>query len=177
MIEPKIYVAKATRNSDGTFTAEKEVEIQEYFKGAKYNSVDGLETYGKPRTYSEEYPEADSVNVFHPEKTTREKTEFTLKLYFFDPNESKDETTAIAEIDKAYHSFVEYITGGYIKFWDNVRQRKVYLSFQESTKPSTDKLYGLIYKEVSFKFVNVFGKSFALTDDEKVWIEKEEETK
>ena len=43
MIEPKIYIAKATKNSDGTFTAEKEVEIQEYFSGAKYNAVDGLE--------------------------------------------------------------------------------------------------------------------------------------
>ena len=39
MIEPKIYIAKATKNSDGTFTAEKEVEIQEYFSGAKYNAV------------------------------------------------------------------------------------------------------------------------------------------
>ena len=42
MIEPKIYIAKATKNSDGTFTDEKEVEIQEYFSGAKYNAVDGL---------------------------------------------------------------------------------------------------------------------------------------
>ena len=100
---------------------------------------------------------------------SREKTDFTLKLYFFDPNNNSDETTAIAAIDEAYHKFVEYITGGYIKFWDNVRQRKVYLSYQESTKPSVDKLYGLVYKDVSFKFVNVFGKSFPLDDTDKIW--------
>lgn len=169
MIEPKIYLAKATKNADGTFTDGDAVEIQAYFPGAKYNAVDGLETYGKPRTYTEEYPESKSVDVYHPENTTREKTDFTLKLYFFDPNNNEDETTAIAEIDKAYHSFVEYITGGYIKFWDNVRQRKVYLSFQENTKPTVDKLYGCIYKDVSFKFVNIFGESFPLDETDKIW--------
>ena len=171
MIDPKIYLAKATKNKDGTFTDGEAIDIQAYFNGAKYNSVDGLETYGKPRTYTEEYPEKESIDVFHPNNVTREKTDFTLKLYFFDPNNSTDETTAIAAIDEAYHKFVEYITGGYIKFWDNVRQRKVYLSYQENTKPTVDKLYGLVYKDVSFKFVNVFGKSFPLDDTEKVWTE------
>lgn len=169
MIDPKIYLAKATKNQDGTFTDGEAVEIQTYFNGAKYNAVDGLETYGKPRTYTEEYPEKESIDVFHPDNVTREKTDFILKLYFFDPNNSAYETTAIAAIDEAYHKFVEYITGSYIKFWDNVRQRKVYLSYQESTKPTADKLYGLVYKDVSFKFVNVFGKSFPLDDTDKIW--------
>ena len=53
MIDPKIYLAKATKNQDGTFTDGEAVEIQTYFNGAKYNAVDGLETYGKPRTYTE----------------------------------------------------------------------------------------------------------------------------
>ena len=120
MIDPKIYLAKATKNQDGTFTDGEAIEIQTYFIGAKYNAVDGLETYGKPRTYTEEYPEKESIDVFHPDNVTREKTDFTLKLYFFDPNNSTDETTAIAAIDEAYHKFVEYITGGYLKFWDYV---------------------------------------------------------
>ena len=80
MIDPKIYLAKATKNQDGTFTDGEAVEIQTYFNGAKYNAVDGLETYGKPRTYTEEYPEKESVDVFHPDNVTREKTDFTLKL-------------------------------------------------------------------------------------------------
>ena len=44
MIDPKIYLAKATKNKDGTFTDGEAIEIQEYFSGAKYNAVDGLET-------------------------------------------------------------------------------------------------------------------------------------
>ena len=166
MIEPKIYIAKAARNLDDTFSLGETVEIQEHFKGAYYNAVDGLETYGTPRSYTESFPESKSIDVYFPENTTYEATDFTLKLYFFDPENKTDEIEAIANVDKAYHAFVDYITGGYVKFWDNVRQRKVMLAFLESTKPTTDKLYGLVYKEVSFKFKNIYGRSFPLDSEE-----------
>lgn len=166
MLNPKIYIAKATRNPDGKFAAETGVEIQEQFKGACYNKAEGIEGYGKLRTYTETYPEAPAPDIFFPDSLTRETTDFTLTLYFFDPDKHEDEADAIAAVDEAYHSFVEYISGTYIKYWDNIRKRKVMLAYQEQTKPTVDRLYGIIYKEVSFKFTNLYGKSFPLDSTE-----------
>lgn len=166
MIEPKIYIAQATKGTTGRFMAGEGVEIQTQFPGAYYKAADGLEAYGKPRTYTEEYPEAAAPDIFFPDDLTRETSDFTLTLYFFDPEEHEDEAEAIKAIDEAYHGFVDYISGTYIKYWDNVRQRKAILAYQDAPKPTTDSLYGIVYKEVSFKFINLYGKSFPLDSTE-----------
>lgn len=166
MIEPKIYIAKATKDANGKFVAEDAIEITEHFKGACYNKAEGIEAYGKIRSYTETYPEADTPDIFFPDDLTRETTDLTLTLYFFDPDKHEEETEAIAAVDAAYHSFVEYISGTFIKYWDNIRQRKVMLAYQEATKPTVDRLYGIVYKEVSFKFTNLYGKSFPLSSTE-----------
>lgn len=160
MIKPKIYIAKAIKGADGMFVAEEGVEISDYFKGVYYKKTEGLEAYGKPRTYIEEFPEASTPNIFFSNRL--ETSDFTLVLYFFDIAEHKDDAESIKAIDELYHGFVDYITGTFIKYWDSVRQRKVMLAYQASTSPTTDRLYGLIYKEVGFKFTNLYGKSFPL---------------
>ena len=164
MIDPKFYIAKVSKNANGNFIADESVEISEHFKGACYKKVDGVENYGKLRTYTETFPESPTPNIFFG--NTLETSEFTLTLYFFDIDNHEDETDAIKAVDEAYHTFVDYITGTYIKYWDNIRQRKVMLTYQEPTKPSVDSLYGIIYKEVSFKFTNLYGKSFPLNSTE-----------
>lgn len=166
MIEPKIYIAKASKATNGKFVAEDGIEISEHFKGACYSKAEGLEAYGKTRSYTETYPESATPDIFFPDNLTRETTNLTLTLYFFDPDKHEEETEAIAAVDKAYHSFVDYISGTFIKYWDNVRQRKVILAYQEQTKPTVDSLYGLVYKEVSFKFTNLYGQSFPLDSTE-----------
>lgn len=166
MIKPKIYIAKATRGTDGDFTADVGVEIHEHFRGAYYNKADGIEAYGKIRLYTETYPESSTPDVFFPDNLTRETTDFVLTLYFFDIDNHEEETDAIKAVDEAYHTFVDYISGTFIKYWDNVRQRKVMLAYQEPTKPTVDRLYGLVYKEVSFKFTNLYGRSFPLDSTE-----------
>lgn len=164
MIDAKIYIAKATKTGNGKFVSEEGVEISEYFKGAYYKKIDGLEAYGKTRTYTEKFPEEKTPDIFF--HNTLETSDVTLTLYFFDKDEHENETDAIKAIDQAYHAFVEYITGTYIKYWDNVRQRKVMLALQDAIKPTTDRLYGIVYKEVSFKFTNVYGKSFPIESTE-----------
>lgn len=166
MIEPKIYIAKATKKSNGKFSADEGVEIQEYFPGAYYKKADGVESYGKVRSYTETYPESPTPDIFFPDDLTRDATDFNLTLYFFDPGTHTNESDAIRGVDEAYHAFVEYISGTYIKYWDNVRQRKVMLASQDAINPTTDSLYGIIYKEISFKFTNLYGKSFPLESTE-----------
>ena len=92
MIKPKIYIAKAVKGTDGDFTAEAGVEIQEHFRGAYYNKADGIEAYGKIRLYTEIYPEASTPDIFFPDNLKRETTDFILTLYFFDPDNHEDET-------------------------------------------------------------------------------------
>lgn len=166
MINPKIYIAKATKGTNGKFVVGTSVEIQEQFKGARYNKADGLESYGKTRSYTETYPESPTPDVFFPDNLTREVVDFTLTLYFFDIDKHDEETDAIKAVDESYHAFVDYISGTFIKYWDNVRQRKVLLAYMEQTKPTVDRLYGIIYKEVSFKFTNLYGRSFPLNSTE-----------
>lgn len=166
MIKPKIYIAKVTRGTDGEFVVGTSAEIQEHFRGACYNKADGLEAYGKTRSYTETYPESPLPDVFFPDNLTREKTDFILTLYFFDIDNHEEETEAIKAVDEAYHAFVDYISGTLIKYWDNVRQRKVLLAYLEPTKPTVDRLYGFVYKEVSFKFTNLYGRSFPLDSTE-----------
>ena len=92
-------------------------------------------------------------------------TDFTLKLYFIAPDDKKD-NEAIDCIINSYHSFMDYLQGSLILYWDNVRKRKLLLALTESVKPSTTSvLEGREYLAVSFKFKNVYGKSFALDDE------------
>ena len=169
MIEPKIFLSKATRNIDGSFKFGEPIDILAVFKGATYKSANGYESIGKPKIYSESYPESPSVNVFYPSEKRYEPTDFQLDLCFFDSDKHEDEADAIKAIDDVYYSFINTITDGYIKLWDNVRQRKVVLSYQDATTPITDSLYGVVYKEVVFKFTNVYGISFPISEDEKIW--------
>lgn len=166
MIKPEIYIAKVTRGTDGEFVVGTSVEIREHFRGACYCKADGVEAYGKIRSYTETYPESPMPDVFFPDNLTRETTDFILTLYFFDIDNHDEETEAIKAVDEAYHAFVDYISGTFIKYWDNVRQRKVLLTYLEPTKPTVDRLYGIIYKEVSFKFTNLYGRSFPLDSTE-----------
>lgn len=166
MINTKFYISKATKLGNGKFVVDQSVEISEHFKGACYEKTDGLEAYGKIRSYTETYPESPLPDVFFPENLTRETTDFVLTLYFFDIDNHEEETDAIKAVDEVYHEFVDYISSTYIKYWDNIRQRKVMLAYQDATKLTTDKLYGIVYKEVNFKFTNIYGRSFPLDSTE-----------
>ena len=62
MDKPKILIATATRNPDGTFTiADDEEDILTKYPSAVYNELSGMESYGEPRTYIEEYAEESGI--------------------------------------------------------------------------------------------------------------------
>ena len=168
MIKPQIYIARAKKSENGSgFDVEGGLEIQKCFPGAYYKKAEGLEAYGKTIIYEEDYPEESFPDICFPdipEEAKYEKTDFTLTLYFFDPDKHEKEAEEIMAIDRSYHAFVEYITGSFIKYWDNVRHRKIMLTFSGGVKPVKDTLYGIIYKEVDFKFTNIYGKSFKLDE-------------
>lgn len=162
----KMYIARAEKTAAGGFNVGDTIDVGAYFKGACYKSCEGIEDYGKLRVYTETRPEAQTPDVYFPPVATRETTNLTLTLCFFDFDKHADESEAILAVDESYHAFVAYITGSYIKYWDNVRHRKVMLEYHEPTKLVVDRLYGIVYKEVGFKFTNIYGRSFSLDSTE-----------
>lgn len=170
MIEPKVFLAKVSKGDDGKYaiTEGTTKNVMTDFEGVFYQATDGIEAIGQPRVYTEEYPESDELSVYFPENTTLKATDFTLKLYFIAPDDKKD-NEAIDCIINSYHSFMDYLQGSLILYWDNVRKRKLLLALTENVKPSTTSvLEGREYLAVSFKFKNVYGKSFALDDETKL---------
>ena len=82
MDKPKILIATAPRTPDGTFTiADDEEDILTKYPSAVYNELSGMESYGEPKTYIEEYAEEPSADAFL--KAAYGTSEFTMKLYFF----------------------------------------------------------------------------------------------
>ena len=170
MIEPKVFIAKVSKGDDGKYAIAEGTtkNVMTDFEGVFYQAADGVEAIGQPRVYTEEYPESDELSVYFPEKTTLKATDFTLKLYFIAPDDKKD-NEAIDYILNSYNSFIDYLQGSLILYWDNVRKRKLLLALTESVKPSTTSvLERREYLAVSFKFKNVYGKSFALDDETKL---------
>lgn len=168
MIEPRVYVAKVSKEENGKYSIDSNTSknVMSDFEGVYYQAADGVEAIGAPRVYTEEYPESNELDVYFPENTKLKSTDFTLKLYFIAPAGKKD-NEAIDYIINSYNSFSDYLQGGLILYWDNVRKRKLLLALTESIKPSTTSvLEEREYLAVSFKFKNVFGKSFALSDTE-----------
>lgn len=126
--------------------------LEKDFDGLLYKEFKGLETYGKIKSvYTESFPETDELQVFAAETPIRDNIDLTLTLIF--KGDRRRST---------YHSFVDYISTGKIKYWDDVRNRQVTFILIESINPETDLLYGgMPYIQAAFnlKCINGQGKT------------------
>lgn len=164
----KFLMKKVVLNADGTQTIGEEKDIEADFDGVRYKSMSGLESYGTPaNVYSETAAESGKAMVYVSPNPTESQAELILTLYFFPPSTSTASTDAarISEISAAYHSFCDFIRGGKIIYRDTVRKRKVLMTLTGAISPTTDRLYGQIYKEVSFTFTSEYGHTFAYDDE------------
>ena len=158
----KFYMKRVVTLEDGTESVGEEQDMLTLFKGMQYKEAKGLNKYGKPKTYTETYAESSEADVFvTPE---REQTDITLTLYFFAPTKTGNDRTDYDAADKIYHDFMEFVSGCKIIYRDNFRKRKVKMFLADATEPTTDRLYGIPYKEVQFKFKNIYGQSFPPDD-------------
>ena len=154
MDKPKILIATAVRNADGSFAiADDEVDILKAYRTLEYGELSGMNAYGKPVTYTETYAEG-GADVFFAEGNAT--TDLTMKLYLFG---------TLEEITADYHALVASLTGRYIRLADNIRRRKMILALCEATEPATERLYGTVYFSVSIKFTNILGRSYDISDN------------
>ena len=150
MDKPKILIATAVRNADGSFAiADDEVDILTAYRTLEYGELSGMNAYGKPVTYAE-----GGTDVFFAKGNAT--TDLTMKLYLFG---------TLEEITADYHALVASLTGRYIRLADNIRRRKMILALCEATEPATERLYGTVYFSVSIKFTNIHGRSYDISDN------------
>ncbi len=156
MAEYKFYIQRADASENGVGPA---IDLEEYFRGLKYRSCDGLETVGKVKNLeTESYAEADGSRVWHPSDesvgATCEATTVTLNLVFV----GKERRTTL-------DLFRELAYSGRLLYWDTARLKKACLVLRDEQTTEKDTLKGLEYVDVKFKFVNVWGRAKGCLED------------
>lgn len=127
-------------------------DLETEFAGLRYKECTGLNSYGEPTNmYAEDFAETSKAEVYVSSIPAHKQTTIKLTLIFLE-DDTKD--------DKSYCDFMAFIAGSKIAYRDTARKRKVLMYLSGATEPKSDTLYGQKYKEVTFTFTNVYGRSF-----------------
>lgn len=148
-----------TINKDGsipddsiTKDLEEDFKIEEEGKVVgqlRYKECKGLNTIGKPRTYTESYADSDRLRSYIPETTLSEATDVKLTLYFMGENRQA-----------VFDEFNEFILGGYRKYWDTARNKAFDFFVKDKVEISDEKWYwSKPYFEVTYTLQNLNGKT------------------
>lgn len=145
MSKDKFYISRYNEESKSW---DQEVELTEHFQGLIYCKCEGLSSKGKVKNiYKESYAESEELRVYLPKNPVRESTEIKLTVVF-----SKENRRDI------FDSFVDYITGYRLKYWDTTRNREVEMIQEEKIEVDEDIIYGSSpYIAVEFLFTNLRG--------------------
>lgn len=148
MKDYRFYLQATDKNGTATGTAK---DLEHAYAGLHYISCEGLEDIGKPKNiYTEDYAEADGPRVYHPADSnlalTREATEIKLSLLFIG-----------ATRRDTYNSFRAFASGSRLYYWDNARNKKVWIYLEKEVKIEEDTLPADGYIRAEFEFTNIWG--------------------
>lgn len=127
-------------------------DLEADFPGLHYSKCEGLEAIGAAKNiYTENYAEASGLRVYHPTDSTggavaHEATEVKLTVIFIDGARRT-----------AYTAFRTFLESGRLFYWDNARNKKVWLILQKEVAPDADTLVPDGYIGVTFVFTNIWG--------------------
>ena len=145
MADYKFYMSRWIDNA-----WETQVSLEDYFSGMKYISCKGLSDKGKiSNIYTESYSEVEDLRVYMPETVVRENTDIEFEFGF--EKENRRDT---------FDSFVDWVSGHKIKYWDTARNREVEMILIDKVEIDEDLLVGSSpYIVVPFTFKNLKGSS------------------
>lgn len=145
MADYKFYMSRWIDNA-----WEAQVSLEDYFSGMKYISCEGLSTKGKIKNiYTENYAEVEDLRVYIPETAVRENTDIEF-VFGFEKDNRRD----------TFDSFVDWVSGKKIKYWDTARNREVEMILIDKVEVDEDILIGSSpFITVNFKFKNLKGSS------------------
>lgn len=140
----KFFMARYEDWSYGSF-----VDLESVFEGLRMMSIKGLSSKGKQMVYAESFAENAKLDVYFPEEVIRESTELEFEIIFIGDG-----------YRDTFDSFVDFVSGAPIMYYDNCRNRSVEMYLSDKVEPSDEKLYGdLPYIIAPFKFTNYSGDS------------------
>lgn len=145
MADYKFYMSRWIDND-----WETQVSLEDYFSGMKYVSCEGLSTKGKIKNiYTENYAEVEDLRVYMPETVVRENTDIEF-VFGFEKDNRRD----------TFDSFVDWVSGYKIKYWDTARDREVEMILIDKVEVDEDILLGSSpFITVNFKFKNLKGST------------------
>lgn len=145
MADYKFYMSRWIDNA-----WETQVSLEDYFSGMKYISCEGLSTKGKIKNiYTENYAEVEDLRVYMPETVVRENTDIEF-VFGFEKENRRD----------TFDSFVEWVSGHKIKYWDTARNRELEMVLIDKVEVDEDILIGSSpFITVNFKFKNLKGST------------------
>lgn len=136
-------------NKDGTLVAGTKKDLEADFSGMRYAKCEGIDYYGKPRVYTEQYADSDTLRTYVPNKVTRDATKVTFTFYFTGANRHQ-----------TYYDFLEYVTSGYHMYYDTARNRKFTFIVADEIKPASEQWHGgTPYLELRMTVQNLNGKT------------------
>ena len=142
MSDPVFYMQEI-----GKPTTQSVKNLEADFPGMKYVSCKGLSTKGKPRIYSEVFPESNGSNYYIPDTPTVDATDIEFVFAFIGINRRD-----------TFDNFYNYIFGKKILYWDTIRKRQAEIILSDKVEPSSDYLHGNSpYILATFKFTNING--------------------
>lgn len=129
---------------------EEAVDIQKQFQGLKVGKVTGLDSYGAAKNiYTESYPESSELRVYIPEKVTRESTDIEFEITFAGDNRRD-----------TFHSFIEFVTGYKLKYYDTERMRECIMMLVDAVEPEKEEFYGTSpFMTIPVTFKNLSGST------------------
>lgn len=181
MKEPYGFYIKRIEHEDNAwdFTA-KSRNLQNYYSPSNknanykaklyYKSASGLGSYGKPQAYTETYAESEVATVVLADKDTdvssrpREQTDVTLSFYILYEGEETSLQEKIKAVWALYYDFVDFISDGFMIYYDNLRQRKLLCYQSEKIELKEDNVKNDPLLLVEIKFKNVFGRTFPISE-------------
>lgn len=149
------------KKDDGLSAA---INTRSLWPGMYVLEAKGLADYGKPKNIvTESYADGHGLRHFEPADGVifRDATDVTLRLFFCDDGGINRYVQ--------YDSFIDYVKGCAVWYWDSVRKRKARLLFTEKCSP-TENFHGQIeYIEAEVKFKNVDGYSVQTSEWSYSW--------
>lgn len=150
------YMQRTTKDGIGTGAVH---DLESAFVGLHYSACKGLEAVGEPKNiYTEDYAETDGLRSYHPTdvggEIAHKATKVELTLLFLDDGRRE-----------AYNSFCSFLEGGRVFYWDNARNKKVWLVFDQEADPEKDTPVPDGYILAKFVFTNLWGISKKCNDN------------
>lgn len=158
------YISRVERDSSGAEAVGPFLDMESSFRGLHYLKLSGINSQGSPRVYEESFAEADGVSVYIPSDGVCDSSEISLSLLFLGGSGGTPESELYSQAQECFRSFLDYVTGHEVIYYDTARHRKVRMYLSSPVSPSRDTLHGVPCLVADFKFKNVYGRSFALDD-------------